>query len=239
MLSGALSRTVLIVRSALLANSPSPSSRRGGLGLSASPPPPLRRRGAGRLGPMSTSVAVRDTVELEDSERALFDTLLAASRHHGLPTVLRCAGGWVRDKLLGTTSPDIDVALDDMLGREFAEKVNAYLEHRGEDPSGVGVIRVNPDQSKHLETATMKVEGRSIDLVNLRSETYAKGSRIPQVRFGTPEEDALRRDLTINALFYNLNTARIGQRREGEAAAAHSTTLGLSIVRRDVQVAAC
>lgn len=24
--------------------------------------------------------------------------------------------------------------------------------------------------------------------------------------FGTPEQDALRRDLTINSLFYNLNT---------------------------------
>mmetsp|Transcript_26149 Transcript_26149/g.22999 ORF Transcript_26149/g.22999 Transcript_26149/m.22999 type:complete len:94 (-) Transcript_26149:894-1175(-) len=29
------------------------------------------------------------------------------------------------------------------------------------------------------------------------------------MRIGTPEEDALRRDLTINALFYNLHTSQI------------------------------
>lgn len=31
-------------------------------------------------------------------------------------------------------------------------------------------------------------------------------SRIPQVDFGTPEQDALRRDFTINSLFYNIDS---------------------------------
>ncbi len=30
------------------------------------------------------------------------------------------AGGWVRDKLMGIESDDIDIALDDMYGEEFA-----------------------------------------------------------------------------------------------------------------------
>ena len=29
------------------------------------------------------------------------------------------------------------------------------------------------------------------------------------MEFGTPEEDALRRDATVNALFYNINTEQI------------------------------
>ena len=36
-------------------------------------------------------------------------------------------------------------------------------------------------------------------------KTYAADSRIPTMEFGTPEQDALRRDLTINSLFYNIN----------------------------------
>lgn len=49
----------------------------------------------------------------------------------------------------------------------------------------------------------------SINLVNLRSESYAAGSRIPTIEFGSPEQDALRRDFTINSMFYNLNTGEI------------------------------
>jgi hypothetical protein len=51
----------------------------------------------------------------------------------------------------------------------------------------------------------MKISDVWIDLVNLRSETYAEESRIPTMEFGTPEQDALRRDFTFNALFYNIN----------------------------------
>ena len=39
-------------------------------------------------------------------------------------TVLRVAGGWVRDKLMGKESDDIDIALDDMYGEEFAEMIS-------------------------------------------------------------------------------------------------------------------
>ena len=72
----------------------------------------------------------------------------------------------------------------------------------------IGVIGANPSQSKHLETATMNIHGIDVDFVNLRAEeVYEANSRIPtsQTRmFGTPLEDALRRDFTINSLFYNI-----------------------------------
>lgn len=41
--------------------------------------------------------------------------------------------------------------------------------------------------------------------MNLRKETYCQDSRNPQVEFGTAQEDALRRDATVNALFYNIH----------------------------------
>lgn len=50
---------------------------------------------------------------------------------------------------------------------------------------------------------------QEIDLVNLRKEEYAENSRVPTMVFGTAEEDAFRRDLTINALFYNINTGAV------------------------------
>ena len=76
----------------------------------------------------------------------------------------------------------------------------------------IGVIAANPDQSKHLETATMKIAGVPVDFGNLRgAEVYAAHSRIPTTTmfFGTARDDALRRDFTLNALFYNLNTGQV------------------------------
>lgn len=52
---------------------------------------------------------------------------------------------------------DIDIALDDMLGREFADHLNEWMTQHGRKKISVGVVLKNPEKSKHLETATMKV----------------------------------------------------------------------------------
>ena len=128
-----------------------------------------------------SSHIVHDNITLNDTEKALLGTLLEATQAAGSNTVLRCAGGWVRDKLLGKSSLDIDVALDNMMGKDFAELVNRHLASQGKETRHAAVIQSNPDQSKHLETARMKINNLWIDLVNLRSETYAQDSRIPTV----------------------------------------------------------
>jgi hypothetical protein len=138
-------------------------------------------------------------------EARLFQILLATARSAGKSTTVRVAGGWVRDKLLHKCKdPDIDVALDNVTGREFAESVTSYLKSLGEKTSTVAIIQANPEQSKHLETATTKVLDLWVDFVNLRSEEYNSASRIPVTKFGTPLQDAERRDFTMNALFFNV-----------------------------------
>lgn len=164
------------------------------------------RRGTSRMVCVSS---VSESIELTELEKKIFDRLREVLHQFNLQTQLRVAGGWVRDKLLGKDCYDIDIALDNMLGREFCEKVNEYLSNAGEKTQGVGVIQCNPDQSKHLETARMRIFDVWIDFVNLRSETYAEDSRIPSMEFGTAEQDAYRRDLTINSLFYNINTGSV------------------------------
>ena len=166
----------------------------------------LRHAKGGQAARAMAEDATAHAITLTPEEKKLFDTLLAVCEHASLKTTMRAAGGWVRDKLLGKASKDIDIALDDMLGREFAEHINGYLRACDLPVHHIAVIASNPEQSKHLETAAVKVEGIDIDLVNLRAEDYTEDSRIPTMKFGTPLEDAMRRDLTINALFYNLAT---------------------------------
>ncbi|WAR60924.1 hypothetical protein PtB15_13B175 [Puccinia triticina] len=140
---------------------------------------------------------------------------------------LRIAGGWVRDKLLGVESNDLDIAISSLTGQDFATRFSQYLhEHRkeqldrkrdGQEKAEVfqlgkiATIEARPDQSKHLETATTTFLGLDLDFVQLRSEEYGdQDSRIPSaVSFGTPLEDALRRDITINSLFYNVHSGAI------------------------------
>jgi tRNA nucleotidyltransferase (CCA-adding enzyme) len=141
------------------------------------------------------------------------------------PLELRFTGGWVRDKLLGVDSQDIDVGISTMTGYQFGLAMQDYLKVPGNldkyknlhtndkaYQNKIGAlhkIEANPEKSKHLETVNTRIFGLDVDLVNLRKETYSEKSRNPQMEFGTPEEDALRRDATVNALFYNLHTDEV------------------------------
>ncbi|KAF2861844.1 poly A polymerase C-terminal region-like protein [Piedraia hortae CBS 480.64] len=171
-------------------------------------------------------------IHLTPAESSLRALLLDAAEHidqnsktpNSDRIVLRFTGGWVRDKLLGVQSNDIDVAINIMTGYQFALQLKDYLEIPGnlakyglsdQDPKtpsslgGIHKIDANPEKSKHLETVTTKLLGFDLDLVNLRKETYSEDSRNPQMEVGTPLEDALRRDATVNAMFYNLHSQEV------------------------------
>lgn len=74
----------------------------------------------------------------------------------------------------------MDIALSDIMGLSFAQHLSQYAKSKNIQLGHITKIEQNPDQSKHLETATLKVFGQDIDLVNLRSEEYVEGSRIPK-----------------------------------------------------------
>ncbi|TPX53215.1 hypothetical protein SeMB42_g00895 [Synchytrium endobioticum] len=153
--------------------------------------------------------------ETEEKICTLLDQVARNLQHQSITTVtLRFVGGWVRDKLLGLECDDLDVAVDSMTGYDFALAVENYLNSQHNDidvgeSHRICKIAANPLKSKHLETAHTRIHGMSIDFVNLRSEEYAADSRIPTMKFGTPLEDALRRDITINALFFNIHTRQV------------------------------
>ncbi|KAI8459706.1 tRNA nucleotidyltransferase [Phakopsora pachyrhizi] len=188
-------------------------------------------------------ITVNSNISLEPSESELFRSLresvdqIRFKVNDQTSLELRVAGGWVRDKLLGVQSKDLDIAVSSLTGLEFAELFSDYLRGRGKEKclrgnrsdddeeededekifrstiDGLGrisTIEARPDQSKHLQTVTTKFLGMDLDFVQLRSEEYSEDSRIPtSVTFGTPLEDASRRDITINALFYNIHTGLI------------------------------
>ena len=180
------------------------------------------------------NLAKSETVRLglDADEEQLFDTLLNTTKAYEAGELklddgddsppqeleIRVAGGWVRDKILGLQTHDVDIAVDKMMGVSFATLIQKYLLSLPENHPArcktkypkMGVIAANPAQSKHLETATMKVHNIDIDVCHLRAEEiYQEHSRIPTAIVGTPFQDAQRRDFTLNALFFNLKTMQV------------------------------
>jgi len=96
------------------------------------------------------------------------------------------AGGCVRDMVMDRTPEDIDIATDahpDDVGALFPKTV----------PVGAsfGVMKVIIE--KHdFEVATFRTEG-----------PYLDGRRPSDVQYASPEDDACRRDFTVNGMFYD------------------------------------
>lgn len=154
-------------------------------------------------------------ISLTETENKIFKLLLQVVDESAPYVTLRAAGGWVRDKLIGNPSQDIDIAVDHLSGQTFATLVFNWMKtHNIPIDHGMAVVKSNPEKSKHLETTILSIYGISIDFVQLRKETYdvdRQPSRIPIIDTDnvSPEDDARRRDFTINALFYNLKTKQV------------------------------
>lgn len=94
-------------------------------------------------------------------------------------------GGYVRDFLLGRTTTDIDIA------------TNAT-------PSQIKDLFHIEETFPQERFGNVVVDG--MEITTYRKDTYNIGNRFPQIEFvSTLEEDSLRRDFTINALYMNKN----------------------------------
>lgn len=106
------------------------------------------------------------------------------------------AGGCVRDQLIGRTPKDYDVATNatpdqvrDVFGKKRTLPIGASF----------GVITVlGPKSAGPIEVATFRRDGG-----------YSDGRRPDSIEFTDAREDALRRDFTINGMFFDPLTDQI------------------------------
>lgn len=100
----------------------------------------------------------------------------------------RYIGGWVRDALAGTTPGDLDIGT-----QLLPEEVRARA-----DAAGLGVW-TSPSGLAH-GTVGVTIDGQSIEVTTLRRDVSTNGRRATVAFTDDWEEDAARRDFTINAL---------------------------------------
>jgi poly(A) polymerase len=132
-----------------------------------------------------------------DTEIKLFEKVAFAARKIGVPAYV--VGGFVRDKILGRPTKDIDIvcvgdgiALANAVAKLFTPTAHIAI-------------------FKTYGTAQLKADGVELEFVGARKESYTPESRNPEVEPGTLEDDQLRRDFTINALAMSLNEENYGE----------------------------
>ncbi len=133
---------------------------------------------------------------IEPYERKIFSLISEAAEELDFPTYV--VGGFVRDRLLGRISKDIDVVCVGS-GIELATKLSKKLR-----PAPRLVVY------QRFGTAMLKHKELEIEFVGARKESYRSDSRKPAVENGTLEDDQNRRDFTINALAVSLNKHNFG-----------------------------
>ncbi len=130
-------------------------------------------------------------LKITKEEKALFEVVRDTADQ--LHQEVFAVGGFVRDRIMGYQSKDIDfVTVGD--GTLLAEKVCEAL---GPDAHGITVF-------KNFGTAMFHYKNLELEFVGARKESYTHDSRKPEVEQGTLYDDQLRRDFTINALALRL-----------------------------------
>jgi poly(A) polymerase len=126
----------------------------------------------------------------QEGKEAKALAIIRRLREQGFEAYL--AGGCVRDRLLGAPAKDYDIAADarpDVVRRLFDQTVAVGARF--------GVIIVVMD-GEQFEVATFRADA-----------PYLDGRRPSDVRFGSIEEDARRRDFTINGMYLDPQSERV------------------------------
>ena len=131
---------------------------------------------------------------MELTARGMVDRLRAAGH------VAYFAGGCVRDLLLAKRPQDFDIAT-----AARPEEVQKIFPRTYAVGAHFGVIVVL-ENSFQVEVATFRSDG-----------AYLDGRRPAEVHFSSPEEDARRRDFTINGMFYDPPTEQVIDFVDGRA----------------------
>src|SRR5262249_1732456 len=92
-------------------------------------------------------------------------------------------GGWVRDYILNSPSSDIDIVTDAPESK---------------------ILELDSKASQNFGVYVVNIEGEKFEIAHFRKDgTYLDGRKPTNISLAKTREDAERRDLTINGLYFN------------------------------------
>lgn len=164
-----------------------------------------------RLTPISLGIIKEGTVIQEATTKDMAvvrDLIVDVIKGTKFENHTFVAGGFVRDKLLGRESKDLDIAVDLPSG---GEELSQLI---GKKIGKVPIIHRNFGTAQ-LTLDGMKYGGHIfgkdtvVEFVQTRTESYRGTSRKPETEYGTLEQDHARRDFSINSMYEDIVTGEI------------------------------
>ena len=135
--------------------------------------------------------------DIKEHERKIFQLISDTAADLNMPAYV--VGGYVRDRLLGRASKDMDIVCIGS-GIQLATAIARKLRPRPKVTT-----------YKRFGTAMLKHNDLEVEFVGARLESYRSDSRKPIVENGSLEDDQNRRDFTVNALAVSLNERNYGE----------------------------
>lgn len=135
--------------------------------------------------------------DIKKEERDLFNLIAETAQTMHIDAYI--VGGYVRDRLLGRATNDLDIVCIGS-GPDLAHNLAEQLKPKPR----VTIF-------KRFGTAMLRHGDIELEFVGARKESYRHDSRKPAIESGTLEDDQNRRDFTINALAVSLNERNFGQ----------------------------
>jgi len=127
------------------------------------------------------------------------DALKILYRLHRMGFIAYLTGGAVRDMMLGSTPKDFDIVTDARPGQIKKRFRDVYIIGRR-----FRLAHIHFGGGKIIEVATFR------KIPDLGDQDIPEANNAdPKDIYGTPREDAFRRDITINALFYDAVTTSV------------------------------
>jgi tRNA nucleotidyltransferase/poly(A) polymerase len=140
-------------------------------------------------------------IVIPDKYKSIIDKITITAQEHNFDVYI--VGGFIRDIILNRESKDLDIMV--CLKKNDTDK-NKRL-------AGINFSRIlskkynlsNPVIFERFGTAKLFIDNEEVEFVMPRKEYYNLNSRNPNTQVTSLQQDALRRDFTINALFLKLN----------------------------------
>jgi tRNA nucleotidyltransferase/poly(A) polymerase len=140
-------------------------------------------------------------IEIPQKFKEIIKKISQTAQENGFEAYI--VGGFVRDLFLNRIPYDLDIMVEP--------------KNQNEKDAGMRLAQIISKKYKTIEpvlfkrfgTAKLLIDGEDVEFVMPRKEYYSDDSRNPDTELGSIEQDALRRDFTINALFLRLSDMQV------------------------------